>query len=343
MKKTILSIDAMGGDNAPGAVLEGILIYLKKYNDCEFLLFGDKDKLNRCISKMSKKNASLIENTCKFYHTSDNIGSSDDPINALRKKKDSSLRKAVEAVSENKAAAVLSSGNTGAYIAICKYVIKMLGDMKRPAITRIMPTKKSGDVVCMDLGANSDCTAENLHEFAIIGNIMAKVSFNKNKPKVGILNIGTEEIKGTKLVQDAYKIIKEDKTINFKGFVEPQDVVENNVDVCITDGFTGNIFLKSLESGVKFMAHILKRSLTKTIFRKFINMFNIWAFWELKKKTNPDNYNGALLLGLNGVAVKSHGAAGAKSFFHSIHVAKTLAQSDLLDQIKKSFKKTQSS
>lgn len=328
LKKTIIALDAMGGDNAPYAVLAGANQVAAARSDLSFLIFGDCNMIEPMISKLSylKKVSTLI-------HTDKKIEADDKPSYAIRHGRDSSLWLAIEAVKEGKAQAIVSSGNTGALMAISKIMLKTLHDIDRPAITTVMPTIKNKSVM-LDLGANVDCTSENLFQFALMGSAFAKVMLNVNKPSIGLLNIGSEDVKGNDIVKAAATKLREtDLDLNFYGYVEGNDIAEGTVDVIVTDGFSGNIALKTAEGTAKICRDFLKKALQSSLLTKIGFLLAKPALKKLSRKLDHRLYNGAMFLGLNGIVVKSHGSTDAVGFANAINVALELANNKINEKI----------
>ncbi|MFZ4126284.1 MAG: phosphate acyltransferase PlsX, partial [Rickettsiales bacterium] len=252
---------------------------------------------------------------------------------ALRKSKGSSMRMAIEAVNEGQADACVSAGNTGALMAISKMVLKTLPGILRPAITATVPAQQR-PVVLLDMGANIDCTADYLVQFALMGDAYARAVLGVEKPRIGLLNVGSEDMKGHDEVKEAHQLLKsKNLPIDYHGFVEGNDILEGTVDVVVTDGFTGNIALKTAEGASRLMYHAVKTAIESSLFAKLGYLLARSALRVSLKRFDPRKHNGAILLGLNGISVKSHGNADAKSFSHAIRVAATLATNKINDKI----------
>ena len=301
-----IAVDAMGGDNSPEKVINGIKLFLNNNNDVKLIIFGDKKKIDSNFLQ-------FYRDSIEFIHCEEVIYDQDKPSSVLRSKKDSSMRKALEYIKLNPKAGFVSAGNTGAVTALSKIIIGTLENIKRPAFCSMIPTYK-GYSVMLDLGANKESNENHLLQFSIMGQAFAKIN-NINKPKIAILNIGTEEGKGKEYLQEAYNLISNSYlNEDFIGFIEPDQITSGKADVIVTDGFTGNISLKTAEGFSKFMTNNFKKVFTK-------NLVNNLAYLILKKdlkrfneKVNPVNYNGAMVLGLNSVVVKSHGSANSEAF-----------------------------
>ena len=332
----VLALDAMGGDRAPGMVLKGLNIARKRYPNVNYILFGDENKVIPGLKKFPK----LIQK-CEIRHTSQVISSNDKPSTALRRARDSSMRRAIDSVRDGHAQGIVSAGNTGALMAIAKIVLKMVNEIDRPAIAGVFPSLR-GESVTLDLGANIECNAENLVQFAIMGAAFARIVLGIKKPIIGLLNVGTEDLKGNESVKEASNILKiseQNLPFDFFGFVEGDDIGPGTVDVFVTDGFTGNIALKTAEGTAKFYSDVLKSAFRRSIFSKLGYLLAKPALTAIKKRVDPRSYNGALFVGLNGVVVKSHGGTDAKGFANAIGVAIDMIQggfnNEIIDDLKK--------
>ncbi len=330
----VISVDAMGGDNSPRVVIEGLKIAAKKNSDARFLLFGDEEKIVPILKQYSKLNK-----VCKVIHTTEAVSNDDKPSQVIRNRK-TSMFMAIEAVKSGRAQAVVSAGNTGALMAISKMVLKTIQKIHRPAIVSVMP-HISGKYVMLDLGANTECNAINLAEFAIMGNILAKHSLDITTPRVALLNIGTEAGKGREEIRQASQILSNSNILDmdFVGFVEPHEVANGKADVVIADGFTGNVALKSIEGTAKLIINLLKNAIKSSIIAKLGLPFMLGAILKIKRKMDPRLYNGAMLVGLNGLSVKSHGGADAVGFSVAICNAIKLVRQDFVSTIKKDMEK----
>jgi glycerol-3-phosphate acyltransferase PlsX len=323
-----LSLDAMGGDYAPEIVLKGAALARLRYPTAHFLLFGDEAKLNPIL----KADAALAA-CCTVRHTDQVIPNDMKPSQALRQGKQSSMWKAIEAVKNGEAAGVVSAGNTGALMAIAKIIMRPLPGIDRPAICSLFPTKL-GETVMLDLGANSQCDARNLVEFAVMGECFARAMLGMDRPSVGLLNIGSEDMKGTDALREASQTLRSSHLdIEFKGFIEGDDIAMGTVDVVVTDGFTGNVALKTAEGTAKLFAELLKTAIRSSWMAKFGMMFARPVVAQVMARTDSRRYNGALFVGLNGVVVKSHGGTDAVGFANAIAVAVDMISRDLNSRI----------
>ena len=311
-----LSLDAMGGDNAPLAIVEGVDKALDRHPDVDFLLFGDEALLTAIVEGFPRVKAVAL-----IHHTTDVITNDQKPGTALRSGKNSSMRLAINAVASGQAAGIVSAGNTGALMAMAKFVLKTLPGIDRPAIATCFPTQR-GESVMLDLGANVECDADNLVQFAVMGEVFARHVFGLDKPSVGILNIGAEGLKGNVAVQEASLILQDTGLpIKFSGFVEGDDIGAGTVDVVVTDGFTGNIALKTAEGTAMLFGQFLKEALSASPLARLGGLLARSALNTFRMRVDPRRYNGAVLLGLDGICVKSHGGTDALGFANAIRIA----------------------
>lgn len=315
-----IALDAMGGDNAPVSVIQGAELARQRFPWLKFLFYGNAFK----IGSLLEKNAAL-RSACEVVHTDVVVNTGDKPSVALRQGRQSSMRLAIDAVKEGKAFAIVSAGNTGALMAMSKLVLRTLPGISRPAIISLLPTQR-GEIVMLDMGANIECDANDLFQFAIMGDAFAKAVLNLTHPRIGILNVGQEEMKGHDEVKMAAHMLRNSKlSSNFHGFVEGNNLAEGTVDVVVTDGFSGNIALKTLEGTAKLVVHHLRRSYSSSLVAKVGYLLSRPALATLKEMMDPRKHNGAMFIGLNGICVKSHGSADALSFANAIGVATELA------------------
>lgn len=327
-----LSVDAMGGDNAPDMVVEGIEASLARMHRAKFLLFGDQAKLAPLLDRHPQA-ASVSE----IRHTDEAISNDEKASTALRAGRNSSMRLAIDAVKSGEAAGVISAGNTGALMAMAKFVLKTLPGISRPAIATYYPTQR-GESVMLDLGANVDCDADNLVQFAVMGEVFARNVLGLENPSIGLLNVGAENLKGNEAVKKAAATLQETSLpIKFHGFVEGDDIGAGTVDVVVTDGFTGNIALKTAEGTAKLFGAFLKDALTESLMSKMGAVLASSALKAFKMRVDPRLYNGAMFLGLNGICIKSHGGTDALGFANAIHVAEELITHSFNDGIKEDY------
>ncbi|MBL6958650.1 MAG: phosphate acyltransferase PlsX [Rhodospirillales bacterium] len=327
-----LSIDAMGGDNAPEMVVAGINLSRRQLPDVDYILFGNEQMIAPLLDKYPH-----VKDCCRIVHTSDIVSDDEKPSVALRQGRQSSMRLAINAVGDGEANGVISAGNTGALMAMAKFVLKTLPGISRPAIATYFPTQR-GESLMLDLGANVLCDADNLVQFAVMGEVFARNVLGLEQPSVGLLNVGTEDLKGHESIQQAAEILKNTSLpIKFHGFVEGDDIGAGTVDVVVTDGFTGNIALKATEGTAKLVGKFLKDALTSTPVSKLGAVLARKALNEFRMKMDPRRYNGAMFLGLNGICIKSHGGTDEIGFSNAIGVAVELITDGLNDGIKEDF------
>lgn len=331
-QRITLSIDAMGGDNAPHMVIDGMAIALETISNVNFHLYGDSFKIKDLMSNYPR----VLEVT-EVHHTTDVVSNDEKPGVALRSGRQSSMRLAINAVGEGLADGIVSAGNTGALMAMAKFVLKTLPGIDRPAIASYFPTMR-GESVMLDLGANIQCDAENLVQFAVMGEVFARYVLNINQPSIGILNVGTEVLKGNDSVKQAAAILRQTNLpIKFHGFVEGDDIGKGTVDVVVTDGFTGNVALKTIEGTAKLFAGALKEELKRSILGKIGALIAKPAIDSFRNRFDPRRYNGAMFLGLNGICVKSHGGTDSFGFANAIIAAHEMVSDNLNEGIKEDF------
>ena len=325
LKKTRIAIDAMGGENSPKKIIEAIKITLNKNQENFFYLFGQQDKIKKEIDK----NRSIFK-YCEIINTNDVISDHEGPLGAAKKGKKSSMWKAIESQKETKCDITLSAGNTGALLVISRLILNTIDGINKPALAGLWPNNNGMSVV-LDLGANIECNEKNLIDFTTMGSALFKSLFNNKSPRVALLNVGLEENKGNDILKKTYSILKEKKTRNFEfcGYIEGTQIMDGNVDVIITDGFTGNVALKTAEGTARFITKNLKKSLNKiSILLSYIPLK------RFKEKLDPRKYNGAIFLGLQGPVVKSHGSTDSIGFAHSIEMCNKIVDSHLIEKIK---------
>jgi glycerol-3-phosphate acyltransferase PlsX len=310
-----IAIDAMGGDQAPEMTIKGVAQAASENPNVHFILFGDEKLIDPLLSE-----ASVLQKRVTVHHTDQRITSDMKPSYALRSSKHSSMRLAIECASNGEAKGVVSAGNTGAYMALAKMILKTLEGIDRPAITAVMPSSR-GKYVMLDLGANIECTIENIVQFALMGEVFAEYVLGIKKPSIGLLNVGVEDLKGNATVKAAQRVLRESGQLqNFYGFIEGDDIAAGTTDVVVTDGFTGNISLKTMEGTAKLLNTLLQHQIRRSFLSRFGYLFMRGAVKELKAQLDPRNYNGAIFLGLNGIAVKSHGGTDVVGFANAIKV-----------------------
>jgi phosphate acyltransferase len=321
-----ISVDAMGGDHGPSVVVPACLDALRRDRELAIILVGREDALQPFLS-----NSVVLGDRLRIQSASEVVGMDERPQDALRKKKSSSMRVAIDLVKSGQAQACVSAGNTGALMAISRFVLKTLPGIDRPAILSRIPARH-GHTLMLDLGANADCTSDHLLQFAVMGAVIAQDIYEDSKPRVGLLNIGEEDIKGNEIVQQAHKLLT-GSTLNYIGFVEGTDIFSGDVDVVVTDGFTGNIALKAMEGVAKMIFAALREEYTRSIPRKLAALASVPVLKSMKKRFDPSEHNGASMVGLNGVVVKSHGSANTYSFSNALRVGAIEARKGAPTQI----------
>ena len=337
-KKISIAIDAMGGDNSPDKTIKGIKIFLDKNKDKkDFVLniFGHKDII---IKKINKYNINL--ESLNLIHSDGVVSNEESPLTAVKNSKDTSMWNCIRHQLDGKSDISLSAGNTGVLLVVSRMILKMINDVSKPALAGLWPNQLGMNVV-LDLGANIDCNDQNLVDFAELGSALFKSLFPKIKPKVALLNIGSEEIKGTETLKTASKRLKElsnEENFLYNGYVEGNNIMSGNSNVIVTDGFTGNIALKTAEGTAKFITRNLKKSLTENFLSKLSLVFSYISLKKFQEKLDPRKYNGAIFLGLNGPVVKSHGGTDPIGFYHSIDLCYKIVKGNLMTEIKKNLK-----
>ena len=317
----------MGGDNAPQVVIRGANIARQRYPQVDFLMFGREAEIKRLLSGMKR-----LEDVTKVVHTDDIVRGDEKPSVALRSGRNSSMRLAINAVKDGEADGIVSAGNTGALMAMSKFVLKTLPGITRPAIASFFPTLK-GESVMLDLGANIFCDADNLVDFAVLGTSFARTGLGQPEPAYGLLNVGSEEIKGHEALHEASAILREAPIPGrFVGFVEGDDISKGTVDVIVTDGFTGNVALKTAEGTAKLINEYVRRTFRSSMLAGIGYLLARSAMNKLRQRVDPRRYNGAVFIGLNGIAVKSHGGADALGFANAIGVAIDLLQQNFIEE-----------
>lgn len=326
--QTVIALDAMGGDSAPQAILQGAALAHVRHPNVRFLIFGDRVAIEPLVA-----GEPALADAAEIVHAPERVTASDKPSVALRRRKKSSMRLALDTVAEGRAQAMVSAGNTGALMAMAKLVLRTLPGIDRPAIAGVMPTQR-GESVMLDLGANIECDAENLVDFAVMGAIFAQVVLGVRKPTVGLLNVGQEELKGHEEIRQAGQTLKNSTLpFDFHGFVEGDDMPAGTTDVVVTDGFTGNVALKTAEGVSKLYTDFLRRTLRSTVTGRIGYWLAQGAFARIREAVDPRRHNGAMFLGLNGVAIKSHGGTDAWGFANAVDVAVDAVQQGINEAI----------
>lgn len=324
-----IALDAMGGDQAPRIVLKGAERALQRFPGVQFLLFGAEEKVEPLLAKLPKLKAAAT-----LRHTDEMVTNETKPSVALRTGRRSSMRLALDAVAAGEADGMVSAGNTGALMAMAKFVLKTLPGIDRPAIASIFPTLR-GESVMLDLGANVECDAENLVQFAVMGDAFARCVLGLPQPTVGLLNVGSEEMKGHETLREAAARLRAPGSpVAFHGFIEGNDIAGGVVDVIVTDGFTGNVALKTAEGTAKLFGEYLRQAFRHSPLARLGYLLAASALKKMRNRIDPRRYNGAMFLGLNGIAVKSHGGADALGFANAIGVAVDMHVNGFLHQIR---------
>jgi len=324
-----VALDAMGGDIGPGVVVPAALSALKHFDDLNLILVGDENTLRESLAEAKGAESARL----RIHHASEVVAMGEPPAQALRNKKDSSMRVAINLVKSGEAHACVSAGNTGALMATARYVLKTLPGIDRPAISTSIPST-SGHTHMLDLGANVDCSAEHLYQFAVMGSVLTSAVDNNPAPRIGLLNVGQEAIKGNDVVKEAGRLL-EASELNYIGFVEGDDIYLGDVDVVVCDGFVGNISLKTSEGVAKMISQHLKAGFTRNVFTRIAALFALPVLNSFKRRFDPRRYNGASLLGLQGIVIKSHGGADVFSFENAIKIARKEAEQNIPHQIDK--------
>jgi glycerol-3-phosphate acyltransferase PlsX len=332
-----ISLDAMGGDSGPSVVVPGAALALERHPDVRFLMFGNEALIRPLVAADER-----LKNAVDIRHTEVAIGMDDRPSQAVRAGRGkSSMWKAVQAVRDGEADAAVSAGNTGALMAMAKICLKTMADVERPAIAAIWPTTR-GESIVLDVGASIGADAAHLVDMAVMGAAMAHIVFDLDRPTVGLLNVGVEEIKGNEIVKEAARILKEADLphLAYHGFVEGDDIGKGTVDVVVTEGFTGNIALKTAEGTAKQIGEYLKSAMTRTMMAKVGYLFAKRSFDALREKMDPRKVNGGVFLGLDGVVIKSHGGTDALGFASAIDIAYDMAHYELMRTIRDMLEQT---
>jgi glycerol-3-phosphate acyltransferase PlsX len=325
-----IAIDAMGGDTGPAVMIAGAAMALKRNSDLAFLLFGDEGAVRAELGRFPELAA-----VSEIVHTPDVIAAEDKPSQAIRRAKTTSMGLAIGAVKSGEANAAVSAGNTGAMMAMAKLALRTMPGIDRPALAALLPTLGKNDLVMLDLGANTESDARNLVQFAVMGAAYSRVVFDLEKPRLQLLNIGTEEMKGTDDLKEAAAILRDADYLGmrFEGYIEGDKISRGDVDVVVTDGFSGNIALKSLEGTARFVTDLLRQAFASSLRAKLGFVISRPVTKLIKHHLDPNNHNGAVFLGLNGIVVKSHGSANEKGVANAIRVAARMVREDITRKI----------
>jgi len=337
-KKISIAIDAMGGDNSPDKTIQGIKIFLERnanFKDFILNIFGKEEII---LEKLKKYN--INSDFINVIHSSTVVSDEETPMKAVKNSKNTSMWNCIQHQLEGKSDISLSAGNTGVLLVISRMILKMMNEVSKPALAGFWPSQKGMNVV-LDLGANIECNDQNLVDFAELGSALFKSLFPKDKPKVSLLNVGSEEIKGTEMLKTASKKLKElssEDNFIYKGYIEGNNIMSGESNVIVTDGFTGNIALKTAEGTAKFITKNLKDTLTENLMSRLSLLLAYFPLKKFKEKLDPRKYNGAIFLGLNGTVVKSHGGIDSFGFYHSIDLCYKIVKGNLMAQIKRNLK-----
>jgi glycerol-3-phosphate acyltransferase PlsX len=323
----VIALDAMGGDFGPEVVIPAAAKILSKRKLLSIILVGDEERLRSCAQKHGVK----LDDRLTIQHASEVVEMHDEPALAMRKKKDSSMRVAINLAHDGRADAVVSAGNTGALMATARFVLKTLPGIDRPAICTTIPSR-NGHTHMLDLGANVDCSAEHLFQFAVMGSVLTEAIDNVERPRVGLLNIGSEAMKGNAQVKAADEYLA-DAPLNYIGFVEGDDIYSEKVDVVVCDGFVGNISLKTAEGVAKLISYYMKEEFKRGLYNKLAGLIAMPVLRAFRKRIDPGAYNGASLLGLKGIVIKSHGGADVNAYANAIEIAALEVQKSVPKQI----------
>ncbi len=324
-----IAVDAMGGDNSPDKIINGIIHHHKTNKQSFYKIFGDKNQINKLIN--DKVDNSFYE----IIHTENNVKSTDSPLEGAKKGKDTSMWLAIESVKKKETDIVISAGNTGALLVIAKLNLNMIENIDKPALSALWPNK-SGMSVVLDLGANIDCSSKNLFDFSIMGASLFTSLYPNRLPNVALLNIGSEELKGNEVIKETYQKLNDSKftNFNFAGYIEGNQLMDGKVNVIVSDGFTGNVALKTAEGTANFITKELKKAMTGSIIGKISSFLNMSNLKKFKERLDPRLYNGAIFIGLDSPVVKSHGGTDYVGFSNSLNVCYRIVTGNLIKKIK---------
>ena len=327
-----IAVDAMGGDNSPKKIIDGIIHNHQSNKEVCYKIFGDQNKISEIIK--DKINKDFFE----IFHTEDVVRSADSPLEGAKRGKNTSMWLAIESVKKKEADIVVSAGNTGALLVISKLNLKMIENIDKPALSALWPNKKGMSVV-LDLGANIECSSKNLLDFSIMGASLYTSLYPNDKPNVALLNIGSEELKGNEIIKETYQILNDKKSINydFAGYIEGNHLMDGKVNVIVSDGFTGNVALKTAEGTANFITSELKTAMMGSLIGKISSFLNISNLRKFKKRLDPRLYNGAIFIGLDSPVVKSHGGTDYIGFSNSLDVCHRIVRGNLIKKIKQNI------
>jgi len=327
-----IAVDAMGGDGSPKKIIDGIILNNKSEKNNFYKIFGKKDHILNLINDQLDKNSYEVVDTDNF------VKSTDSPLEAAKRGKNTSMWLAIESVKNKDSDIVISAGNTGALLVIAKLNLKMIENIDKPALSALWPNKKGMSVV-LDLGANIECSSKNLLDFSIMGASLYTSLYPNEKPNIALLNIGSEELKGNEIIKETYQILNEKKNenYNFAGYIEGNQLMMGEVNVIVSDGFTGNVALKTAEGTANFITTELKKAMSNTILGKISSILNISNLNKFKKRLDPRLYNGAIFIGLDSPVVKSHGGTDYIGFSNSLNVCNKIVKNKLIKKIKQNL------
>ena len=327
-----IAVDAMGGDGSPKKVIDGIILNHQSNKNNFFKIFGNSEKISNLI------NGKLSKDFYEIINTDNIVKSTDSPLEGAKRGKDTSMWLAVESVKNRETDIVISAGNTGALLVISKLNLKMIENIDKPALSALWPNKKGMSVV-LDLGANIECSSKNLFDFSIMGASLFTSLYPTMKPNIGLLNIGSEEFKGNEIIKETYQILNDKKSNNydFAGYIEGNELMNGEVNVIVSDGFTGNVALKTAEGTANFITSELKKAMTGTILGKISSILNVSNLKKFKNRLDPRLYNGAIFIGLDSPVVKSHGGTDYIGFSNSLDVCNRIVKGNLIEKIKQNI------
>ena len=327
-----IAVDAMGGDNSPKKIIDGIIHNHQSNNNSFYKIFGDENKISEIIK------GKIDNNYYEILHTENVVKSTDSPLEGAKRGKNTSMWLAIESVKKKESDIVVSAGNTGALLVVSKLNLKMIENIDKPALSALWPNKKGMSVV-LDLGANIECSSKNLLDFSIMGASLFTSLYPNDKPNVGLLNIGSEELKGNEIIKETYQILNDKNSNNydFAGYIEGNHLMDGDVNVIVSDGFTGNVALKTAEGTANFITSELKTAMTGTLIGKISSLLNISNLNKFKKRLDPRLYNGAIFIGLDSPVVKSHGGTDYIGFSNSLDVCHRIVKGSLIEKIKQNI------
>ena len=324
-----IAVDAMGGDGSPKKIIDGIIYNQKTNKDIFYKIFGDKNNIEKYL------NGKISNESYEIVHTDNVVKSTDSPLEAAKRGKNTSMWLSIESVKNKEADIVISAGNTGALLVIAKLNLKMIENIDKPALSALWPNKKGMSVV-LDLGANIECSSKNLVDFTIMGASLYKSLYPNEMPNTALLNIGSEELKGNEIIKETFQTLndKKKKNFNFAGYIEGNEIMNGDVNVIVSDGFTGNVALKTAEGTANFITDELKKVLSGSVLGKISSLLNISNLNKFKKRLDPRLYNGAIFIGLDSPVVKSHGGTDFIGFSNSLNVCNRIVKGNLIDKIR---------